>query len=211
MRTPKPKSKLVNKIGKFTPKLVPEPKSEPGLLWVDEKAQEEDEDQPFNTLSSLGRGATDTFVTENLIVKGNMTPTLPPQVYYTNLRVHIENYHGTGLYYPPLSLNLGEVVVSQSTCSSYDSYGSLTTTVTLTIGTPCLVYDFALESEIKRHTLTQEALNHEQEYLIKKLKTEISTIQDLLNLAKAVLKDHNLEDQLLIAEFTKGVADELNS
>lgn len=198
-------------MSKFIPKPVPNP--EPGLVFTDSKALIEDEDQSSSSLSSLGRGSMDTFVVGDLKVQGNMItpPVLPPQIYYINLRVQIESYHGTGLYYPPLSLNCGEVVISQSSCSSYDSYGSLTTVTTLTIGTPCLIHDFALENEIKRHTHTHEALLREQECVIKKLKAEISTTQDLLSLAKTVLKDHNLEDQLLIAEFTKGVTDELNT
>lgn len=197
-------------MSKFIPKPVPNP--EPGLVFTDSKAPIEDEDQSSSSLSSLGRGSMDTFVVGDLKVQGNMItpPVLPPQIYYINLRVQIESYHGTGLYYPPLSLNCGEVVISQSSCSSYD-YGSLTTVTTLTIGTPCLIHDFALENEIKRHTHTRDALLREQEYVIKKLKAEISTTQDLLSLAKTVLKDHNLEDQLLIAEFTKGVTDELNT
>lgn len=150
-------------------------------------------------------------VTGDLNIQGNVNlkPSLPPTVYYTNIRTSIQEYYGTGDFYPTFYIGASEVIIQQSSHFISDSMG-FKTVVAYTIGTPTLIVDKAVENEIEMATscLKFELESKKQE--LDKIQRELSSTKDTLQIAASILKENGLENKLEVGLLVRSTNEELN-
>lgn len=151
-------------------------------------------------------------VTGDLNIQGNVNlkPSLSPTVYYTNIRTFVQEYYGTGDFYPAFFMGINEVIIQQSSHFVSDSVGGFRTVVAYTIGTPALIIDKAVENEIAKATscLKDELENKKQE--VDKIQRELNSAKDTLQIAASILKENGLEDKLEVGLLVKSTNEELN-